>query len=534
MMEQSDPRPPGWYPKGAKLVQLRDGRKRPATSTGHLAGVVGDDFVPLGQNVGIVLDGQFVLVDADRAVPEDWAVRLPTTWKQKTPRGTHWIYRLPPGFQGTNAKWVGGDIKTLGYAVAPGSYIDPRHEENAGHPGGEYRLLNAREPAPAPQWLLDLCARPSGQEHAATATLGDERDFIPDGERDNELTRLAGFLHGPLRLSEDGIRAALMAVLESGAVEQPPGREKTHTDAARIARSIARKPVGEAALGLLPEHWRTGDEVPEHPELMDWVLPGFVPGHGLTIMYGDGKVGKSTWVAWLAARVTRDGLRVLFIPSGEETFEQFVTKARLAGAHDGALICWPTEVPFILPKSVADLERGISMLSGGSDVPSVGLVYIDALYSHFGEGTGENEAVRARSRLRALAQAAIEGRFAVLGTIHENASGGLLGSREMRNVARSLIHATRREGGDLIIRSKGSNSYAPDYGVSFPGTAVPILTPDGKPFVFEDIFGEKIEQANWVVALGEKIEPDPPANSGSDTINLDNDSAGTTTAQNFI
>ena len=52
--------------------------------------------------------------------------------------------------------------------------------------------------------------------------------------------------------------------------------------------------------------------------------------------------------------------------------------------------------------------------------------------------------------------------------------------------------------------------------------------------MFEDIFGEKIEQANWVVALGEKIEPDPPANSGSDTINLDNDSAGTTTAQNFI
>jgi hypothetical protein len=107
----------------------------------------------------------------------------------------------------------------------------------------------------------------------------------------------------------------------------------------------------------------------------------------------------------------------------------------------------------------------------------------------------------------------------------------------MRNVARSLIHATRLPGKDLIIRSKGSNGYAPEYGVSFPGTAHPVLDANGKPYVFEDIFGEKIPQANWAVTIGEKIAPEvpPAANAAPPTTDLDGDfKTKVTPAENFI
>jgi hypothetical protein len=512
-----DGRPEGWAPKGARLVQLREGRKRPATSHGHLSGVIADDFVALGQNIGIILDGMFALVDTDRpGQSEEWDAKLPQTWMQATPRGVHRLYRVPQGFEGSGqVKWAAGEVKARGYAVAPGSWIDPNHEENSGHPGGHYRLLDARDPVLAPQWLLDVLTYSDSPQRAKESILvGDERDFIPDGERDNALTEIAGFLRRK-GFSESALSTSLCALVESGLVEQPPGREITDHDCERIARSIAHKPVGEAEVVLLPAEWRTGADVDDFPEVVDWLLPGFVPSVGLTLLYGDGKVGKSKWAAWLAAHVTKTGQSVVFIASGEETFKQFVDTTRLCGGIVELVLEYPQPEKFRLPNSVPALAEAIAALG------HVGLVYIDAVYSQFDEANGSDAATRARSRLRPLAQAAIDGKWACLGTMHENKNGGSLGSTEMRNVARSFLHASRRKGGDLTIRSAGCNYWAPDYGVSFPGDAVPILDSHGSPLVFEDIFGEKIEQANWRLRLGEKVgeEIDPDA----ETLDVDKD-----------
>lgn len=506
-------------PKGARLVQLRDRRKAPATSTGHLAAVLAEDFVPLGQNIGIVLDEAFLAVDIDEPghpQAQEWLAKLPATWQQTTPKGRHLLFRTPVGWRGTNLHkdQVGfGDVKTLGYIVAPGSAVD---DAGPGHPAGQYRLVDAREPAPAPSWLLGLLERSEAAQSAPAGGPPVEREAIRDGERDNELASIAGFLRSK-GFSESAMASMLTGIVQSGAVEQPAGREVTDKDIARIARSIAKKAPGQPGLtgAFLPEEWITGAEVPAVPPAIDWILPGFVPDKGLTILYGDGKIGKSSWAKWLAARVTKTGKGVVFIGSGEETFEDFVQGARLCGANHDLLFKLPNPERFWLPQSVGLLEQALEYLG------NTALVYIDAIYSHFAQSEGQNTAERARSRLRALAEMSIAQNVAVLGTIHENAAGGMLGSREMRNVARSVIHAKRKKDGEFTIWGKGANGFQVDYGVRFPGTPVPVVDPEtGAQRTFVDLFGDTHAQSTWVLSLGEKVGGDEE-NEIASTIALD-------------
>ena len=489
-------------PKGALLVQLKRRRKQPDAARGQsVVAVLASDFVPkTGQNIGIFLDGNFVAVDIDE--PDhpnlaEWLDKLPDTWQQVTPKGRHLLYRVPVGFIGTNLdkSHIGfGDIKTKGYIVAPGSEVE---SAGPGHPAGRYVLTHDRDPAPAPAWLLARLRVDGPRE--ALARGGAERDAILDGERDNALVALAGAMRRQ-GYSESAMAAMLGAIVESGVVEQPPGREVTDLDVARIAQSIARKPVGEFTpeIAFLPAQWETNEHV-KQPEPLEWIMPGFIPAVGLTVLYGDGKIGKSSFASLIAANVTKKNKIAVFIGSGEETFEQFAYRANLSGALPGLIVSWPASVLFALPKSIAVLEESIKMLK------TVAFVYIDALYAHFSDTPGLHAGERARANLQALALMAINQNISVLGTIHENKSGDILGSKEMRNVARSLIHATRKEHDDFVIRSKGSNGFASDFGVSFPGKAVPLFDHNNKPVVFTDLFGEVHPQVTWVLELGKKI-----------------------------
>jgi hypothetical protein len=507
--------PPDWWPVGAKVVQLKDGLKRPATSHGKDSGVRAQDFVPLGKNLGIVLDNLLLVLDTDR--PNDPAVlelvsSLPPTWTQKTPRGRHYVFKMPLGVRAQNTKIYSrtekdekgnprqvADLMVNGYIVAPGSTVLP---DGAGHPGGFYQIENASQPVEAPAELVKRVRQAAEQALPVEGEVRAERSQIVDGERDHELTSIAGFLRHK-GFDEQAIAQMLVGITESGAVEQPPGREVTQQDCERIARSIAKKSTGKTSKTgvLVPAAIELDSEITGGPEQFDWILPDFVPAVGLTILYGDGKIGKSSWASWLASQVTQGGKAVLFIGSGEETFEDFVRRARLSGHQDGLLYGYG-EV-FWLPSGVPRLEETLGLLG------NVGLVYIDAVYSHFAHTDAQNAAEKARSRLRPLAEMAQRCSVAVLGTIHENATGGMLGSREMRNVARSVIHAKRVKGGDFTIWPKGANAAQADYGVSFPGTPVPVLDPvTGQVRTWTNLFGETREQATWVLRLGDKIVGD--------------------------
>jgi len=481
-------------PEGTLVFPLAKGDKSPlAGSRGHLGAVPPDQLdlstVPGYFNYGISLEEKYVLLDVDDpatffATYRD--VELPG-WRQTTRRGFHVLFK-GTGHGIRNFKIPGADVKVRGYLVGPGSVVD----------GTKY-VWNGASVEQVPQWLSPLLEVNRAPE-AVRAEIEPVTGVGP-GEHDNFLHRAASWMRGQYGLDEPAIEAFLragpLAVLEG----VDPSSPYTEADVKRIARSATRYAATSTEAGAaLVGAPRTDEDVQAEDETVDFILPGFIPEKVLTVLYGDGKIGKSSFLSWLAARETRRGNHVIFVPSGEETFDQFVRRARLNGIRSGHLHEFVAPGALI-PKYVPLLIEKLKGIEG-----HVSLICIDALYSHFGEGKeGENEAVRARSRLSVLAKACEENAVAILGTIHENAQGNLLGSREMRNVARSLIHAKGGKGRDFTIWSKGSNGWSPDYGVSFPGVAVPIVGPDGQQRVFEDIFGERVPQSIWKLELGEKV-----------------------------
>jgi len=100
---------PSVFPKGTRLINLREGSKAPASAHGQYDAVSQDEFVQTGSNVGMVLDGMFLLVDVDHE--DNGEARLLSErcremgpWEQKTPRGTHFLFRLPTDWNGANTK----------------------------------------------------------------------------------------------------------------------------------------------------------------------------------------------------------------------------------------------------------------------------------------------------------------------------------------------------------------------------------------------------------------------------------------------
>ena len=102
--------------------------------------------------------------------------------------------------------------------------------------------------------VVELRGIASGVEIRRSATVESMLGChtIPRGTHDNALTSLAGFLRGPLRLSESAIAHALWAVMNCGVLDQDPCRPYTIKDAERIAHSIASKPVGAPSFEIAP------------------------------------------------------------------------------------------------------------------------------------------------------------------------------------------------------------------------------------------------------------------------------------------
>jgi Bifunctional DNA primase/polymerase, N-terminal len=78
---------------------------------------------------------------------------MPATYTVRTPGGMHWYFRHPGcDVRGALDRFPGYDIKSNGYAItAPTVRAD----------GGRYVLVADDEPAPLPDWLLDLVRKPA-------------------------------------------------------------------------------------------------------------------------------------------------------------------------------------------------------------------------------------------------------------------------------------------------------------------------------------------------------------------------------------
>lgn len=144
-------------------------------------------------NLGIVMgraSGNLVAVDIDPRNGGDRSIRgltLPPTWISRTGGdGWHLVYATETPLPKRAAALPGVDlIGDGGFIVAPPS----RHPS-----GGRYRLEIDEEPAPAPDWVLELlrgpATPPAQTPETWSATIG-------EGERNDRLFRAAcGFAEG--------------------------------------------------------------------------------------------------------------------------------------------------------------------------------------------------------------------------------------------------------------------------------------------------------------------------------------------------
>jgi hypothetical protein len=151
----------------------------------------------------------------------------------------------------------------------------------------------------------------------------------------------------------------------------------------------------------------------------DRLLLGFI-----NVILGFEKVGKGTWVAWLAAQVTLgllDGAlagkpRNVIIFGHEDSWERvWVPRLRLAGADMTRVI----KVHEVDGESF-DVMRHADKLAAFARTQHAGLVYFDQFLDTIGVGTNDHRVKQIRDALNPLAKAAQNTRCAFLGTLHPN------------------------------------------------------------------------------------------------------------------
>ena len=354
-----------------------------------------------------------------------------------------------------------------GYLVGPGSEVE----------GKSYYVLDGREPATAPAWLLDLV----GKERASSTLVnGDlvvnERERIALGENDTELFSL-GCNFRRRGFTEEAIKTFLRAVLDSGLVEQIPGNEYSERDIQRLARQAARYDPDLGELSFVEDEWISAADISLVGPPIDWWVRGYIPRGELVTLYGDGGIGKSSWASWLASNVTGKGGKFVFVGI-EEPFTRFAARAVLGGADRSRLFAIPNAHALVLPKDCEDLKKQVILAE--ADV-----LYFDSIYSHFNSVPGENAAERARKALAPLASLAISTGCTVIAVFHKGKSGSYLGSTEMLNVARYALEADRKHNGPLKLWVAKTNLYDPGDAMTFKAEDAEIRDPESGQVQYE-------------------------------------------------
>src|SRR5690348_979030 len=233
------------------------------------------------------------VLDADSPEAEELLKDLPATLTSVTGRGRHRFYRCPGAPTPSRSPLPKVDLKADGGYVLVCPSIHPS--------GVQYRWegwngTNTHATlAPLPDLPLRLVRRPRGQDGtSATAE-------IREGARNNELTRIAGFLrHQGAEL--EAIQAALL--LENQARCKPPLGEG---EVVAIATSVSKYPPGVSGRGKgsgrdpfnpIPLRDLLNDQSLEGEA--DWLLKGFLARGCLTLISGDPKAGKTTFCIHLA------------------------------------------------------------------------------------------------------------------------------------------------------------------------------------------------------------------------------------------
>ena len=180
---------------------------------------------------------------------------LPATTTTRTGSGgLHYVYRYPAGVEIRNSAGklgAGLDVRGEGgYIVAPPSRTK-----------STYKVLERRPQADLPDRWIEALREPeraaSGDVRQITAEISADLDGppIPEGERDDTLTRIAGKLHDGTR-TLDQLADELLAINEARC--QPPLPE---SQVLKIARSIHSRTPCKPSPQTTPEVLEVLDEI---------------------------------------------------------------------------------------------------------------------------------------------------------------------------------------------------------------------------------------------------------------------------------
>ncbi len=330
----------GYAARGWPVFPCKPRSKKPATDHGFKDATCDEAtirawFAPVNgatYNLAICTGSGLIVLDVDGdegearvAALEREHGALPPTVESLTGNGRHLLYAVSDGESvpcSTRKLGPGLDVKAYGgYIVAPPSL----------HPSGWlYSWSVDAHPdecavAEGPAWLLAL-ARRSAHERAAPDKdhRGEVGTWITPGNRNNALTSIAGKLRR-VGLEAGEIGAALLAVNE-GRCDPPLGEEEVR----RIASSVARYAPGEAdddgpALDVVDPLALVGRQAPDR----QWLVADWIPMRQVTMLGGDGGVGKSliaqqlttccaTGTPWLGLAVRQVKAFVLFCEDDDD------------------------------------------------------------------------------------------------------------------------------------------------------------------------------------------------------------------------
>ncbi len=261
---------------GWSVFPVREGGKLPATEHGHLdatreARVIQhwwqeNPLFNIGIATGEVSGITVIDVDGPKGIESSKTIVVPETRVIKTPHGYHLYYQYNPAFH-TGAGFLPGlDVRNGtkgasngGYVVAPPSIVD----------GHEYTVLRDRD-----MEALELVPEVFMKEHRNGATPDVQPTWVgtllrtgsTQGARNNDATRLAGYLHGKGH-AEDIIISLMTPFAEKS---QPPFSER---DLAKVVKSVGRYPADTDSHNEVTSHTDVTGNVTQSlsAKILEWV-----------------------------------------------------------------------------------------------------------------------------------------------------------------------------------------------------------------------------------------------------------------------
>jgi len=320
---------------------------------------------------------------------------------QQTPRGRHYFFAYPQdGILQRN--FEGGEVRSSGHYVNVYPSIHPS--------GTRYSWIQSpftASPVEAPVALLDFAK--SGSHNGKTERVS---NIILKGERNNELTRLAGSMRRP-GMTGDEIFESL--VTENNNRCQPPLPEK---EVRNIAHSIGKHEPQETTTSNSDIQLVNLSTV--QSEDVEFLWHPRIPLGKVTLIEGDPGVGKSWLTVAIATAVSLGrGLpdcessepgNVLMLSAEDGLSDTIKPRLESFGANCKRISA-PSE-PFTLD------PKGFNLLSQFIEECSPRLVIIDPLVAYMGGKVDLHKANETRSIMSQIAHLAERYKCAIVAVRH--------------------------------------------------------------------------------------------------------------------